>query len=91
MAGVTACHDSLEPGSEATLNVSDLCDEFALLKQMLSKELIFDPLASDVDILRDTLELFQKKGWVRSATESDFPHLEVWPLECLAGGPWGPR
>lgn len=78
----------LSRGPEATLNVSDLSDEFELLKQMLSKELIFDPLASDKDILRDTLELFQGKGWVRAATESDSPHLETWPLECMAGVLW---
>lgn len=79
---------ALSRGPEETLTVSNLSEDFDLLKGILSKELICDPLTSSEAALRNALELFEQRGWLVPATESTASRSEAWPLECLAGVMW---
>ncbi|MBI4965552.1 MAG: 1-acyl-sn-glycerol-3-phosphate acyltransferase [Desulfomonile tiedjei] len=57
-----------------------MAEEFQFLKQLLSKELICNPLVGDDEIMERTLGLFRDQGWVSGGQP-----LNREALECLKG------
>jgi glycerol-3-phosphate O-acyltransferase len=63
----------------------DMREKFQTLRQICSKELIVDPLASDDEILAKTLDCFHEEGWVRRENENQIFIVCREPLERLRG------
>ena len=63
-------------------------EEFHLLRQICSKELITDPLTTDDAVVDRTLGWFLKAGWVRQEAENQISVVNREPLECLMGIMW---
>jgi len=70
----------LQNDSEASDFSATINEEFEFLKQLMSKELILDPLTPDDEIISGTLEHFHRQGWI-----SDGQTLNRQALECLKG------
>ncbi len=60
-------------------------EEFQLLSQICSKELIVDPLADDDEIREKTLGWFHDEGWIRLEDEDRISVVNGEPLEHLRG------
>jgi len=76
-------------GPEHVHDCQELLEDFSLLRKILSKELIYDALDSDENILRRTWEIFERLGWIRRSDENpNGLNIEARPLECLAGVLW---
>lgn len=60
-------------------------EEFQLLRQICSKELIVDPLTEDDEIRDKTLGWFHEEGWVRLEGEDRISVVNREPLESLRG------
>jgi glycerol-3-phosphate O-acyltransferase len=62
-----------------------LSEEFRLLSQLCSKELIVDPLSDDDEIRVKTLGWFRDEGWVRLENENRISVVNREALESLRG------
>ncbi len=70
------------PPTEVT---TDMREEFHRLKDLLSKELIVDPLKSEEQILDETFAFFKEQGWVKSDEDRTPDKADTLPLECFKG------
>ncbi len=73
----------LSRGPEILENLSAMSEEFEFLKDLLSKELIVNPLQKTSDSLAEKIRFFREQNWIYSQGES--VTLRKTPLECLAG------
>ncbi|MGO9571417.1 MAG: 1-acyl-sn-glycerol-3-phosphate acyltransferase [Desulfomonilaceae bacterium] len=64
---------------------SGLREEFQLLSQLCSKELIVDPLSDDDEIRAKTLGWFHDEGWVRLEDDNQISVVNREALESLRG------
>ena len=64
---------------------SGIREEFALLSQLCSKELIVDPLSNDDEIRVKTLGWFHDEGWVRLEDDDRISVVNREALESLRG------
>jgi glycerol-3-phosphate O-acyltransferase len=64
---------------------SGMREEFQLLSQLCSKELIVDPLSDDDEIRVKTLGWFHDEGWVRLGDENQISVVNREALESLRG------
>jgi len=67
------------PSGEITASVHE---DFRYLKELLSKEIIADPLQSDDELLDRVVEFFRRKGWVSPGPSVERSNTA---LECMRG------
>jgi len=75
LATVLLTHDV--PSDKVT---DDVKADFAFIRQMFSKELIFDPLVTDEQLVESSFDFFCRQGWVNPGGE-----MNRVPLDCLRG------
>lgn len=64
---------------------SRVLDDFRFLKELLSKELIWDPLVPDDEIVEQSLNLFRAEGWLGNSDETSGEIIDKRGLESLRG------
>lgn len=73
----------LSKGRPSTGGFSEwILERFSLLRQILSKEVISDPLVGDKELVENAVELFGERGLV----DREFRPLDTASLEFLSGG-----
>lgn len=70
----------LQNDSAASEFTPVMSEDFRFLKQLMSKELILDPLTGDEEILNRTLDSFRRQGWVGPGRPFNRE-----ALKCLSG------
>jgi len=60
-------------------------EDFKFLKDLLSKELIWNPLVDDAEVLESSLRLFRKRGWLNEAAPERADIVNKQALECFGG------
>ena len=58
-----------------------LLERFTFLKQLMTKELIVNPLVSDSELLERTVAFFRERGWVKE----NLKPANTSAMECLGG------
>jgi glycerol-3-phosphate O-acyltransferase len=74
-----------QDGLEPTATASGMREEFQLLSQIFSKELIVDPLVGYDEIRDKALGWFREEGWIRTEDGGRISVVIAEPLESLRG------
>jgi len=65
--------------------MDEIRDDFHSLKQLLTPELITDPLGADDAMMQNGLASLARLGWTRVAEGQEIQTLATEPLLCLRG------
>lgn len=75
----------LKNGVEQTEISEDVRDDFVFLKDLMSKEVIWDPLITPIELVDRASDFCLAQGWVGKKAGSSTPPENSWVLKCLRG------